>query len=73
MKDVVELEVYRFPNDPEKAIAGIIQHYNGERYPESLDNVIPADIYFGRAERILKERDQIKQRTLAARLPAAAP
>jgi hypothetical protein len=73
MKDVVELEVYRFPNDQEKEIAGFIQHYNGEHYPESLDNVIPADVYFGRAERILKERDQIKQRTLPARLPAAAP
>ena len=84
MKNVVELEVYRFPSDLEKAIAGFIQHYNEARYHESLDNVTPADVYFGRAERILKERDQIKQRTLAARrrqtargtprgLPAASP
>jgi hypothetical protein len=39
------------------------------RYHESLDNVTPADVYFGRAECILKERDQIQQRTL----PTAPP
>jgi putative transposase len=66
LENVVELEIYRLPSDLEKAIAGFIQHYNEARYHESLDNVTPADVYFGRAERILKERDQIKQRTLAA-------
>jgi len=44
-------------------VAGFIHFYNEERYHESLDNVTPADVYFGRAERILKERDQIEQRT----------
>jgi putative transposase len=72
MKNVVELEVYRFPSELEKAIAGFIQHYNQQRYHESLDNVTPADVYFGRAERILKERDQIKHRTLTARRRQAA-
>ena len=61
---MVELELYRLPSDLEKAVAGFIHFYNEERYHESLDNVTPADVYFGRAERILKERDQIKQRTL---------
>jgi putative transposase len=42
MNNVVELEVYRFPSDLEKAIAGFIQHYNDERYHESLDNVTAA-------------------------------
>jgi transposase InsO family protein len=65
LKNVVELELYRFPSDLEKAIAGFIQHYNEERYHESLDNVTPADVYFGRAERVLKERDQIKTRPLS--------
>jgi putative transposase len=84
MKNVVELEMYRFPSELEKAIAGFIQHYNEARYHESLDTVTPADVYFGRAERILKERDQIKHRTQAARrrqtargtprgLPVASP
>ena len=67
LKNVVELELYRYPNDLEKAIARFIHYYNEARYHEALDNVTPADVYFGQAERILKERDQIKQRTLAAR------
>jgi len=80
MKNVVELEVYRFPSDLEKAIVSFIQYYNEERYHESLDNVTPADTYFGRAKRILSEREAIKQRTLATRRrlafggqPTAAP
>ena len=72
LKNVVELELYRLPSDLEKAVANFIHFYNEERYHESLDNVAPADVYFGRAERILKERDQIKQRTLAARRRLAA-
>jgi hypothetical protein len=50
----------------QNAVAGFIQHYNEQRYHESLDNVNPADVYFGRAECILQERDQVKTRTLAA-------
>jgi putative transposase len=71
LKTVVELEVYRFPSELEKALAGFIRHSNEQHYSESLDNVTPADVYFGRFERILKARDQIKQRTPAARRRAA--
>ena len=34
---------------------------------ESLDNLTPADIYFGRAEAILLERERIKRQTIANR------
>ena len=67
LKNVVELKVYHLPGDLEYAVAGFIQHYNEVRYHESLDNVTPADVYFGRAKTILTQRDEIKQRTLAAR------
>lgn len=30
-----------------------------ERYHEGLDNVTPADAYFGRAEAIIKQRERI--------------
>jgi hypothetical protein len=33
----------------------------------SLNNVTPADVYFGRAETILKERDKIKKLTIQKR------
>ncbi|MBT4360148.1 MAG: transposase, partial [Candidatus Marinimicrobia bacterium] len=34
---------------------------------ESLDNVTPADMYFGRKEKILTKRDIIKEKTLLER------
>jgi hypothetical protein len=41
--------------------------YNNERYHESLDNVTPADVYFGRQYGIVTERDRIKKRTMRKR------
>lgn len=35
-------------------------HYNHDRYHESLDNLTPADVYFGRGQAILEERNRIK-------------
>jgi hypothetical protein len=34
---------------------------------ESLDNVTPADAYFGRAEAILKQGERIKRQTIQHR------
>ena len=42
-------------------------HYNHARYHESLGNLTPADVYFGRAEAILLERERIKRQTIANR------
>jgi hypothetical protein len=44
-----------------------VAHYNHARYHESLDNLTPADVYFGRAETILAERLHIKRATIANR------
>jgi putative transposase len=44
-----------------------VDHYNHRRYDESLDNLTPADVYFGRAQEVLSKRDEIKQRTLRQR------
>jgi putative transposase len=43
------------------------EHYNLVRYHESLNNLTPADVYFGRAETILVERERIKRATIANR------
>jgi putative transposase len=51
----------------EAQIAAFIDHYNHRRYHESLENVTPADVYFGRGQEILLERARIKRNTIAQR------
>jgi hypothetical protein len=38
-----------------------VAHYNHVRDDESIDNLTIADVYFGRAETILAERQRIKR------------
>jgi transposase InsO family protein len=54
LKSRILLENYHLPGDLERAIAAFIDHYNHHRYHESLDNLTPADVYFGRG---LRRRD----------------
>ena len=67
MKNVVKLENYYYPWQLEQAIGKFVEHYNHHRYHESLNNVTPADVFFGRHHDILSRRERIKQRTLAQR------
>jgi putative transposase len=55
------------PGDLERQIAAFVAHYNHARYHKSLDNVTPADVYFGRAKDVLLEHERIKRRTIANR------
>ncbi len=52
----------------EQAIADFVAYYNTQRYHESLDNVTPADVFFGRDQEVLSKRAIIKQQTLQERL-----
>ena len=67
MKNMVKLENYYYLWELEKAIAEWVDHYNHERYHESLDNVTPADVYEGRRNDILDQRAGVKFRTLTQR------
>ena len=67
MKNIVNLQNYFLPGSLETEIASFVDHYNHHRYHESLDNLTPADVYFGRAQEVLSKRDEIKQRTLRQR------
>jgi putative transposase len=67
MKNVINLEKYYFPWELEQEVARFVEHYNNERYHESLGNVTPADVYFGRHREIITRREQIKRRTLKQR------
>ena len=53
LKNRILLENYYLPGDLEARIAAFVEHYNHRRYHESLDNLTPADVYFGRGQTIL--------------------
>jgi putative transposase len=67
LKNRILLENYHLPGDLERRISAFIEHYNHGRYHESLGNLTPADVYFGRGEPILLERERIKRQTIANR------
>jgi putative transposase len=67
MKSIVKLDTFYFPWELEQAIANFVAYYNHQRYHESLDNLTPADVYFGRAQEVLTQRQIIKEQTLMKR------
>ena len=67
MKNVIKLDNYSSSEDLIKAIAEFVNYYNYERYHESLRNLTPADVYFGRDKQILKERSKNKEKTMKER------
>jgi transposase InsO family protein len=67
LKNRILLENYFFEGELEAAIAAFIEHYNNHRYHESIGNLTPADVYFGRGETILAERRRIKHQTIQNR------
>ena len=62
LKNRILLENYFLPGDLEAQIEAFVDHYNHQRYHESINNVTPADVYFGRDKAILKKarKDQTK-------------
>ena len=67
LKNRILLDNYYLPSDLERQINAFVAHYNHVRYHESIANLTPADVYFGRAETILAERQRIKRVTIANR------
>ena len=67
MKNLVTLQHYYYPWELEKEIDRFVDYYNHRRYHEALQNVTPADVYFGRHHEILSARDKIKRETLKRR------
>ena len=67
LKNRILLENYFLPGDLEAQIEAFVNHYNHQRYHESINNVTPADVYFGRDKAILQQRERIKRKTLETR------
>ena len=63
LKNRILLENDDLPGDLRQQIDAFVDHYNHRRYHESLQNLTPADVYSGRGQTILKQRERIKQKT----------
>ena len=59
----IVLENYVLPSDLEKQIEAFVEHYNHQRYHERLNNLTPADVYFGHGQSILAKREKRKDQT----------
>jgi putative transposase len=67
LKNRILLENYYLPGDLEQKVADFVSHYNHLRYHESIANLTPADVYFGRGQTILLQRERIKRDTFKSR------
>ena len=67
LKNRILLENYYLPGDLEASIGTFVDRYNHRRYHESLANLTPADVYFGRDRAIIDRRRNIKDLTIRKR------
>ena len=67
LKNRILLENYFLPGHLKAEIGAFVNHYNHNRYHESLNNLTPADVYFGRGQTILLQRERIKRETIERR------
>ena len=67
LKNRILLENHHLPGALEHAIGDFVDHYNHRRCHDSLGNVTPADVHFGRADAIISERKTIKEETIRQR------
>ncbi len=67
LKNRILLNNYYLLQELEEQISVCIENYNNIRQHESLNNLTPADVYFGRGQAILEERERIKKLTIQNR------
>ncbi len=67
MKNQILLNNYYLPGELQEHLQRFINYYNHDRYHESLNNLTPADVFYGRDQEILELRKQIKMNTMSIR------
>ena len=55
LKNRILLENHYLPSDLKASIGAFVERYNHHRYHESLGNLTPADVYFGRDRAIIHD------------------
>ncbi|MGK7871743.1 integrase core domain-containing protein, partial [Falsiroseomonas sp. E2-1-a20] len=67
LENRILLQNYYLPGNLETQIEAFVARYNHQRYHESLRNLTPADVYFGRGQTILLDRKRIKRQAIQQR------
>jgi len=67
MKNLILLDHYYNPTELTERIREWVDYYNNHRYHEAIDNVTPADKYYGRALDVLKNREKVRKQTMKLR------
>jgi transposase InsO family protein len=67
IKNVINLQNYYLPGELEQEIGRFVEYYNNHRYHESLNNLTPADVFYGRDRKRLSLRERIKHITMKSR------
>ena len=67
VKNRIGLVIQPTPEELQRAVAEFCDWYNYERYHEAIGNLRPIDVYQGRAEKILRRREQLKRKTIQLR------
>ena len=67
MKNVVKLNHFYHPQELIESLEKFVDNYNNRRYHESLSNLTPADVYWGRSEQIIEKRKRIKKKSIQRR------
>ena len=67
LKNRILLNNYYLPRELEEQISVFVENYNNNRLHESLNDIRPANVHFGRGQAILKEMERVKKITIQNR------